>query len=70
MPSSPTTSDPAGLPVPLTPLLGREREAAAISAVLRRGDGRLRTLTGQGNAGETRFATGRRAEGRVRSARA
>lgn len=45
-----------GLPVPLTPLIGRQREVEEVSAVLR-GDGvRLLTLTGSGGVGKTRLA--------------
>ena len=42
------------LPVPLTGLLGRERELAALGELL--GTARLVTLTGTGGAGKTRLA--------------
>src|SRR6266849_4025161 len=47
---------PHNLPVQPTPLIGREREVAAVQQLLLREDVRLLTLTGPGGGGKTRMA--------------
>jgi len=46
---------PHNLPVQPTPLIGREREVAAVQQLLLREDVRLLTLTGPGGSGKTRL---------------
>ncbi len=48
--------DPVSLPVPFTPLLGREQETAALTALLLSDDVRLVTLVGPPGVGKTRLA--------------
>jgi predicted ATPase len=52
------------LPVPLTPLVGREQEVAAVEALVRSPGVRLVTLTGPGGSGKSRLAV--EAAGRLR----
>jgi predicted ATPase/DNA-binding SARP family transcriptional activator len=53
-PARPTST--RRLPTPPTPLLGRERELAALAEVVRTDETRLVTLTGTGGIGKTRLA--------------
>jgi predicted ATPase/transcriptional regulator with XRE-family HTH domain len=55
-PGQPAARRPSNLPVPLTPLVGRTQEVAAICSLLLDPDVRLVTLTGAGGMGKTRLA--------------
>jgi predicted ATPase/class 3 adenylate cyclase/DNA-binding CsgD family transcriptional regulator len=46
---------PTNLPAQATPLIGREREVAAVCALVQRPEVRLLTLTGPGGTGKTRL---------------
>jgi predicted ATPase/transcriptional regulator with XRE-family HTH domain len=55
-PPSPDAAPRYPLPVPLTPLIGRAREVASVSATLQRADVRLLTLLGPPGVGKTRLS--------------
>ena len=46
----------APLPVAMTPMIGRQREIAAVTTLFQSGTARLATLTGPGGIGKTRLA--------------
>src|SRR5215213_1555972 len=54
--NSARAAHPSPLPLPLTPLVGREREVAALDGLSRQPEVRLLTLTGPGGVGKTRLA--------------
>ena len=56
MSDDPRSTRLPNMPVPLTPLIGREREASLIGALLRRPDVRLLAVFGPGGIGKTRLA--------------
>ena len=55
-PESPRIPAESRIPVPLTPFVGREKEAAVAKSLLGDPATRLLTLTGPGGAGKSRLA--------------
>src|SRR3712207_6294836 len=53
-----TLAAPAALPLPATPIMGREWDLAPALAILERPDVRLLTPPGTGGAGKTRLGLG------------
>ena len=53
-PALPLAASPSSLPIPPSPMIGREQERAAIDQMLARGTVRLLTVTGPGGVGKTR----------------
>jgi predicted ATPase/DNA-binding XRE family transcriptional regulator len=55
-PAAPPPARPVRLPLPLTPIVGRQMEMAEIQQLLRNHECRLLTIVGLGGAGKTRLA--------------